>query len=151
MSTARPTPATPRARARMATRTSGQTGSPSRAQAARSVATAAARRSVRRPPSDLPVRFSLRLSSHSATVDGLIDEIRVFHGVLQPHSILQDYEHSWCSSDVPADYILDGLLAFYDFNEGEGTRVSDAAMAACASGSCSIDLAAVEHQGEVAF
>ena len=41
---------------------------------------------------------------------------------------LQDYAHAWCSESTSGDYILDGLLAFYDFNEGEGDVVSDSAV-----------------------
>lgn len=46
---------------------------------------------------------------------------------------------------------LDGLLAFFDFNEGEGTRVSNLAMPVCASPPCNIDLSGMEHTGEVAW
>ena len=58
--------------------------------------------------------------------DGLVDEVRVHKGALATHAVLQDYKHAWCGTDfASADYVLDGLLAFYDFNEGEGDVVSD--------------------------
>lgn len=60
--------------------------------------------------------------------DGLIDEVRLFSGALEPHAVLQDYAHAWCSESMNGAYVLDGLLAFYDFNEGEGTVVSDSAV-----------------------
>ena len=60
--------------------------------------------------------------------DGLIDEVRIFSGALEPHAVLQDYAHAWCSESMTGAYVLDGLLAFYDFNEGEGDVVSDSAV-----------------------
>jgi hypothetical protein len=60
--------------------------------------------------------------------DGLIDEVRIFSGALEQHAVLQDYAHAWCSESMTGSYVLDGLLAFYDFNEGEGDVVSDSAV-----------------------
>ena len=60
--------------------------------------------------------------------DGLIDEVRIFNGALAGHAVLQDYAHAWCTESQSGNYILDGLLAFYDFNEGEGDIISDSAV-----------------------